>query len=723
MPAIDDLAEIQHSSPKRHRSAVAALLLGLLWLVIAAAAVAIGSDVHGWANQPNPDTGHVLKLIAMLSLHIAPPIAVVTLALAAVRRTRPEETQSLLMLEARQARAHAAGEALHANVDAVDRTLAGISNRLAALQAAVANDAHGLIATAERLQGATAMINEAALTADGAAARLQTATERSHHQAEAITVLLDHNGIETGRQLETVETMLAAVWSRNADAAAQADHASTTMQALLSGLEATAARAAATFAEHAAALHGEADAAFNRTAAALAATRDGVAAQTAALAAGVDHARTALDDFGGEAARVIGKRLDRLNEAAELLGQRLTEQDVRSRTLVDTVERSFAVLDTRLNHAANNSYGALDGIAGRMAVVGNQVQTLNAPLRQTHDLSVETEAAIARLHASAGAATDTLAQTLPTQRAAVTQLGEALQGLHDAALQLSGPVEHGRSVIAAAAGDLVTRRNHLEAGAATLVERCEAARAVLASIEAQAEGSALAAASQLIEVLGRVREIAAASAGQMRETLTGVVGEAQAALAHAGTTTAATAFGEPIRGQLAAVEAASQRAGEAAQAAAERVAQRLLGLTGTVAAVEARLDEVQTRHDLRTRDDLQTRSTRLLDALNAASIDIARLLQLDVGDASWKAYLKGDRSIFTRRVVRLADKATSRAIKRHYNHDAPFRELAVQFIDDFQRLLKYVDADRDGHALAVTLLSSDIGKLYVVLEQAIGRPG
>jgi len=129
---------------------------------------------------------------------------------------------------------------------------------------------------------------------------------------------------------------------------------------------------------------------------------------------------------------------------------------------------------------------------------------------------------------------------------------------------------------------------------------------------------------------------------------------------------------------------------------------------------------VQTHLDVQARDDLRLRSTRLLESLNAASIDVARLLTLDVGDASWNAYLKGDRSIFTRRIVRLADAATGRAIKRHYDHDAPFRSLAVQYIDEFQRLLKYVDADKDSRALAVTLLSSDVGKLYVVLEQAIG---
>jgi hypothetical protein len=36
-------------------------------------------------------------------------------------------------------------------------------------------------------------------------------------------------------------------------------------------------------------------------------------------------------------------------------------------------------------------------------------------------------------------------------------------------------------------------------------------------------------------------------------------------------------------------------------------------------------------------------------------------------------------------------------------------------------MLRSVLSTRDGHALAVTLLSSDMGKLYVALAQAIER--
>ena len=44
-----------------------------------------------------------------------------------------------------------------------------------------------------------------------------------------------------------------------------------------------------------------------------------------------------------------------------------------------------------------------------------------------------------------------------------------------------------------------------------------------------------------------------------------------------------------------------------------------------------------------------------------------------------------------------------------------------RYIHDFEAMLRRVLADRDGSTLGVTLLSSDMGKLYVALAQAIER--
>ena len=42
-------------------------------------------------------------------------------------------------------------------------------------------------------------------------------------------------------------------------------------------------------------------------------------------------------------------------------------------------------------------------------------------------------------------------------------------------------------------------------------------------------------------------------------------------------------------------------------------------------------------------------------------------------------------------------------------------------LGDFEAMLRLLSGARDGSAISVTLLSSDIGKLYVALAQAIDR--
>ena len=71
--------------------------------------------------------------------------------------------------------------------------------------------------------------------------------------------------------------------------------------------------------------------------------------------------------------------------------------------------------------------------------------------------------------------------------------------------------------------------------------------------------------------------------------------------------------------------------------------------------------------------------------------------------------------------MRLLDSSESKAIARLYHSDDAFRDRVSHYIHDFEGLLRQILSTRDGEALGVTLLSSDMGKLYVALAQAIER--
>jgi recombination protein RecR len=81
----------------------------------------------------------------------------------------------------------------------------------------------------------------------------------------------------------------------------------------------------------------------------------------------------------------------------------------------------------------------------------------------------------------------------------------------------------------------------------------------------------------------------------------------------------------------------------------------------------------------------------------------------------------GPEQIGAREFEALLDSGEAREILRHYEEEPDFRDQVNRYIADFETMLRRVLADRDGSALGITILSSDMGKLYVALAQAIER--
>lgn len=114
-------------------------------------------------------------------------------------------------------------------------------------------------------------------------------------------------------------------------------------------------------------------------------------------------------------------------------------------------------------------------------------------------------------------------------------------------------------------------------------------------------------------------------------------------------------------------------------------------------------------------------SKLLMQSLMAASVDIHRALAVEISDKDWQAYLDGDQSRFIRKVTSLGDRRTKSQITKQFAENREFKETAIRFMRDFEALMeRSMDGDR-GDALQVTLISSDMGKLYVLLAQTLKR--
>ncbi|GHF26268.1 hypothetical protein GCM10017044_21480 [Kordiimonas sediminis] len=122
-----------------------------------------------------------------------------------------------------------------------------------------------------------------------------------------------------------------------------------------------------------------------------------------------------------------------------------------------------------------------------------------------------------------------------------------------------------------------------------------------------------------------------------------------------------------------------------------------------------------------SKDEFARTSQLLMESLQSLSIDIHKGLSADIPDDVWERYMEGDRSIFLRRTMSLGDRKSKKAIKERYDTDPEFREVVARYLRDFQDMIERVMLADRGSTMSVTLLSSDVGKLYILLAQSLKK--
>lgn len=172
---------------------------------------------------------------------------------------------------------------------------------------------------------------------------------------------------------------------------------------------------------------------------------------------------------------------------------------------------------------------------------------------------------------------------------------------------------------------------------------------------------------------------------------------------------------------LAKLDSATARSSEAGREVTRQLRDQLAKVNELTGNLESRIAHARSRAMQEVDNDFSRRVALITESLNSNAIDIAKALSTEVTDTAWASYLRGDRGIFTRRAVRLLDNTRAREIAELYDTDHDFREHVSRYIHDFESMLRTMLSTRDGHAVSVTLLSGDMGKLYVALAQALER--
>ncbi|MEO7248382.1 MAG: ATPase, partial [Novosphingobium sp.] len=397
---------------------------------------------------------------------------------------------------------------------------------------------------------------------------------------------------------------------------------------------------------------------------AMAAQLDDSGARIAAITAQAGQAESALGNSLQTLSLHVDHSRDTIGNVSDATA-RLTDDSVR---LLELLQASAAQSREQLPLALSAGEEKLAEIESRIAAL------------------VDTIAVVA-------ARSDTVATSLAETRQAIGQsLGEI------GALQ--GGIEQGAGRHAKQLRELKESLELLDSESSRIAE--------FSSGELTASLNKLTAAAR--EAVGTIEQAGRQSVAALAEKLGD---ESAAAIERVLKTRTAEAVG--------ALDLAAGNAAESSREAAVHLRDQLARIDELAGNLERRVTQARERAEEQIDSDFSRRVALITESLNSNAIDIAKALSSDVTDISWASYLRGDRGVFTRRAVRLLDSQEARSIAQVYGEDREFREHVSRYIHDFEAMLRQMLSTRDGHALGVTLLSSDMGKLYVALAQAIER--
>ena len=380
-------------------------------------------------------------------------------------------------------------------------------------------------------------------------------------------------------------------------------------------------------------------------------------------------------DLGGEAEGRVAASLAALGEKLAASRDALTGTDTAVAQLTDGSVRLLELIQASVQHSSHDLPEAMGASEDRLKAIETRVSELSGTLGEADSKGQAVAGHIAQ---------------------SSTALAQALSQIEDLSSKLTSEGSQQTETLDAMRASLVQVRSESMALAEqsqaelkrSIEELNQSATAAVAGIGAMSAASISALAARLGEESGAAIDKA------MKSRAAEAAGQLEQAAAHAAGVSREAAV--QLRDQLAKVSE----------------------LTGHL---EQRVAHARAKAEDQVDNDFARRVALITESLNSHAIDIARAVDSDVSDTAWASYLKGDRGVFTRRAVRLLESGEAKAIAQLYEQDPVFSDHVSRYIHDFEAMLRQLLSTRDGHALGVTLLSSDMGKLYVALAQAIER--
>lgn len=710
--------------------AAALIVLGLLWTAFTA-----------WSAGRTLGSGPLTApAIAQWIAVAAGPLALLGLGWLMFGRTRRKEaerfTRSVITMRTEARSLEALLEVLSQRIGDSRSELTMISQHLMQLGDEATGKLGGITrefdSSSEKLMKHGVALDRAAESARTDIAVLLDDLPRAQEHAKAISEQLRGTASETATRTAEFDRQLETLTARAREADETVSAASQRLVANLGDIENAGVTAAARVGEAETSFSAVIDLLLDRTSATLDEIRGGIDVQATAVSALVEQASAGIGRAGVDAAEALGSNVNAANSALDSLSGRVAEQERASQHMTAEIQRALGELEQRfaaLAESGDERAGRFLDAVGRSRSdlealgqqTGEQQQLLETLSQRTQSLQALIEGLSATVRAQlsdalelAGGQTDHLVNSTRSIRPEIEWIRDAA---NEAGERLGGT----GSMIAEQQDRLTALLGSLEEGVGGAEERLAALSTAISSAQTEAAQLSSETGPALVQAMVQVKEAAALAAERAREAIATIIPKSAEGLSEATRVALEQVIRDSVEQRLRDVETVAAQAVESARAAADRLTRQMLVLGQSATALEQHIEKQNEDRRESDSEAFARRVALLIDSMHSASIDVGKILSDEVDEKAWDSYLKGDRGVFTRRAARLIGSSEAKAIRVHYESDGEFHHSANRYIHDFEAMLRRVMAERDGAPIAVTLMSSDMGKLYAALSDAINR--
>ena len=668
------------------------------------------------------------------------PLALLGLVWLMWGRTRRKEaerfTRSVVHMRTEAQSLEALLEVLSQRIDESQRELVGISRSLMDLGDQTTEKLGGITRSLDESTGQLRVhgeaLDRAAQTARVDIGVLLEDLPRAEGIARALAEQMRTIGSEATTRTDQYGHQVAKLIEQSRMADEMVAAATAGLASRLGEIETAGTTAKARIDESEAGLSSAIDLLLERTSVTLSEIRNGIDVQAEAVRALVDQASAGIGKATADSAASLAANVGQANKALSAMSEQITEREIASRRMLGDIEQGLALIDQRFtelassgDERANNFLDSLSRARGELdqlaSSAGEQYIAIGTLAERTESLQSSIVRLLDSVRGELGQALGETEQSAERLIQSAGTLRPDMGWIRDAAVEAADRLDSSNAGIAAQEDRLAAFLASVDDGVASAQSRLTELASLIVQVEREAQGLSSETGPALVSALVQVKETAAHAAERAREAIEAVIPASAGKLSAEVAKALETVIRESVEERLLGVEAVAAKAVEAARAASERLTGQMLAIGQTASALEAHIDHNREEQREKDSEAFARRVALLIDSMHSAAIDVGKILSDEIDDKAWADYMKGDRGVFTRRAVRLIGGSEARPIRAHYDSDPEFRRSVDRYVHDFEAMLRRVVAEREGGMMAVSLMSSDMGKLYAALSQVYPR--